>query len=184
MSAPAADAHKALHIVNIGLLLFISIAGFTSWNRLPAQIPIHFRADGIADRFTRDKTEFLIVFLAPWFLTVMMYVFSAFIPWCRRNPSLVNIPNKTAFLALSPEAQEPFWSVLSGLFYSLAASINLVFLTLISGILQVAAGETKRLPAWSVWPAMVVLVVVTITQTIRMIRLPYRLTKNRVRNRA
>jgi hypothetical protein len=180
MSVASPDAHKALHIINIGLLLTISVAGLMSWHGLPEQIPIHFRADGTADRFTDDKAELLIVFFAPWLLTAMMYGSAALIPWCRHNPRWINIPNKCQFLDLSPEEQQPFWSLLSGFFYSLAASINLVFLTLISGILQVATGQAQRLPGWSVWPAMVILVVITIVQTIRMITVPYRLTNKRV----
>jgi len=179
MSTASPDAHKALHIINLGLLLTMSVVGFMSWNGLPEQIPIHFRADGTADRFTHDKADLLILFFIPWLLTAMMYGFAALVPWCRRNPRWVNIPNKTEFLALPPEAQEPFWCMLSGFFYTLAATINLVFFTLICGTLQVATGQATRLPGWSVWPAMLILFVTTIVQSIRMIALPYRLTGKR-----
>ncbi|MBP1599344.1 MAG: hypothetical protein H6Q05_4721, partial [Acidobacteria bacterium] len=37
MSTAFPDAHKALHIINLGLLLTMSVVGFMSWNGLPEQ---------------------------------------------------------------------------------------------------------------------------------------------------
>jgi hypothetical protein len=166
---------RIFHLISGGLLAYIILTGFGAWNRLPQRIPIHFGADGLPNRWTNDRSELLIFFLIPFFLTLMLYGFGALIPFFRRNPQWVNIPNKKKFLELPAERQEPFWACLQELFPTMAAAANLLLACAIRGTLEVALGKAERLPWWSVWPGLAVLLALVAVQMTRMIVITYRI---------
>ncbi len=140
-----------------------------TWNRLPERIPMHFGASGFPDRWGA-KAELVGLLAIPFFLTAMMYGFTLLVPFFRRHPQWVNLPNKAAFLALPPGRQEPFWAGLRDVFLSLAAGCNLVFFAVIAATILVALGRYDRLPWWGVWPGLVIVFGLVAFNVVRLFR--------------
>jgi uncharacterized membrane protein len=164
----AEKRRRIYRLINGGLLTCIILMGVSTWNRLPQSIPIHFGADGLPNRWTNDRSELVLLFLIPFLLTGLMYASGLLVPWFRQHPQWVNIPNKKRFLELPVEQQMRFWSCLREFFPSMAVAANLLLLSAIRGTLEVALGKIDRLPWWSVWPGLAVLIIVAIIQTVRI----------------
>jgi|GEM_PF-2163455 len=165
------------HYINVLLLLSITGLGVYYWGRLPDNMPVHFGLDGTPDRWSSRGGEFLLIFIVPWGLTAFMYLISLLAGAARKNPQFMNIPNKEKFLKLSSAEQEPFFEALKALFYSTAAAVNLLFLLIAYGMTQVAMGVYDRLPVWCIWPCLGIVLAFAIGNTIRLMRISYRITK-------
>jgi len=163
------------------MALFIMLAAVWAYyrERLPEMIPVHFGIDGVPDRWTsRSSGEYLLIFMAPPALTLLMYVLSLLSRAGRKNPRSINVPNKEKFLKLTPEERTPFFTALDALFYSTAAAVNLLFLLIAVGMMQVATGADDRLPLWSIWPGLAVVMAFAVGNTVRLMRISYRITKD------
>jgi hypothetical protein len=171
---PRADGNgsRSLLLICHGLnaILLFSMTGLLAWywDDLPAQVPVHFGAGGLPDRWTDKGGEFISLFVIPWIITGMLYGFSRLTPWFRKNPRWLNIPNKKMFLLLPPERQAPFFALLDFFYASMAVAVNLVFLGTITATIQVALGKMDRLPWWAIWPALGLAFVVAIANTVWM----------------
>jgi uncharacterized membrane protein len=90
-------------IRRLNVVLVLALAGFTAWgyNRLPAQIPVHFDITGTPDRMG-SRISFLILPCVGIATIAVLYVVTRF---AVRNPRLINLPDKKRFLEL-PEAEQ------------------------------------------------------------------------------
>jgi hypothetical protein len=159
------------HLLNIFLLLLTTAIGIKSWNKLPAMVPIHFRADGLPNRWTEKGSEFLILFIFPWLLTALMYTIILFIPWFKKHPQWINVPNKKKFLSLPPDRQAPIFDGIKRLFLRMSVVTNLILFGIIYSTVQVGLGRYQRLPWWSTWPGLALMFLVLITNTINLLKL-------------
>ena len=165
------------HYFNAILLLSITGLGMYYWGRLPDEIPVHFGLDGTPDRWSSRGGETLLIFILPWGMTLFMYLISLTANSVRKHPQAMNIPNKEKFLALSPAQQAPFFDALKTMFYSTAAALNLLFLLIAYGMMQVAMGVCDKLPVWGIWPGLGLIIIVAVVNTIRLMRISYRITR-------
>jgi hypothetical protein len=96
---------KLVHWINLPLLLALLAFAAVTWNELPERIPVHFGAGGRPTRWSHPS-------VATWFaipiITVLVvgfiYRFAAILP---RKPHLINMPDRSRFLALPPERRAP-----------------------------------------------------------------------------
>ena len=95
-----------------GLLPLAGLAAVWSmaalwWPTLPAQIPLHFDAAGVPDRWGPASVAnwFMLPFIATW-LAALLGGIAAFMPALVRTwPAIVNVPQKKRWMALPPEAR-------------------------------------------------------------------------------
>ena len=165
------------HYVNALLLLGISALGMYYWGRLPDEVPVHFGLDGSPDRWSSRGGEALLIFIVPWGMTLFMYLISLAVGSARKYPQKINIPNKEKFLKLSPAEQAPFFEALKDLFFSTAAALNITFMLIAFGMMQVAMGAYQKLPVWGIWPGLGLVLVFAVGNTVRLMRISYRITK-------
>ena len=158
----------AFLLLNGLLLMSITAIGYLAWDKLPQRVPVHFGADGTPNRWAEKGWEVILLFIMPWLLTGLMYGFTALIPWLRRHPQWVNIPNKEKFLSLPPEKQAPIFDYIIEVLTSLAAAINFLFLCLCYGVVQVAIGVYSSLPWWAVGPGLGLVFCIVIINIVRV----------------
>ncbi len=144
---------RLYHIANILLLAAIGAGGIDLWNKLPERIPVHFGFNGQPDRWTVKGWELILLLLLPLMMTVLFYGITAL---TRRYTWLLNVPDKEKLLALPAAAQEPFWNMLGEFLAALAASMNILILSLLYGMAQVALGKQAGL-GWHFPASLVVL---------------------------
>jgi len=121
--------------MNIGLLLALIIGSVIVWPTLPERIPIHFGFDGKADNWT-DRSFWA------WFILPLIAVFSSALivvmSWLvQRRPEVINLPDRTAFLALTPARRQPVIDTLRRSMYLLA-----MIITIMLGIMQIGSYRT------------------------------------------
>jgi uncharacterized membrane protein len=158
------------------LLALMTTTVFARLSALPARIPVHFNIQGSPDRWDSKETILVLVGVA-WALTVMFYAIVLLLPRLRRRPDRLNIPYKQEFLKLSPEKQQAYWSVLTEFMAALAASVNLLFYLILTGMLDVAAGKRSGLPAQTLAVGLGVMAVILIIYTRRLVTIPKKLVK-------
>ena len=168
---------RICHGLTVIFILAIAYLAFWSWDRLPAQVPVHFGAGGLPDRWAAKGGEFASLFVVPWLLTGMLYGFSRLTPWFRRHPQWINIPNKKKFLSLPSERQAPFFAMLDLFYASMAAALNLLFLLMNIASVQIALGAWDRLPWWALWLPLAVVFGVAIANTVWMFVIVQRLLR-------
>ncbi len=160
-----------------GLLLVLTTTTvFARLAALPARIPVHFNLQGNPDRWDSKETMLVLVGVA-WALTVMFYAIIYLMPRLRRRPDRLNIPYKQEFLKLPAEKQQVYWNVLTEFMAALAASINLLFYLILTGMLDVAAGKTAGLAARTLAIGLGVMIVILIIYTWRLVTIPKRLVR-------
>ena len=113
------------HLINIG-----GVAGLLGWSlyvfkTLPARIPLHFNAAGVADRFgAATMGNWLMAPLVAVGLVVMMYGIAGLTGVIPHK--YVNMPRKQQFLQLPLEKRNQIMGVVRSLMYWM--SVPLVFL--------------------------------------------------------
>jgi peptidoglycan biosynthesis protein MviN/MurJ (putative lipid II flippase) len=75
------------------------------------------------------------------------------------------------------EKQQVYWDVFTEFMAALAASVNLLFYLILTGMLDVAAGKTAALPSRALWLGLGVMAVILIFFTRRLVTMPKRLVK-------
>lgn len=158
------------------LLVLMTTTVFARLSALPDKIPVHFDIHGNPDRWDSKETILFIVGLA-WLLTVVFYALVFLMPRLRRRPDRLNIPYKQEFLKLPPEKQQVYWNVFTEFMAAMAASVNLLFYLILTGMLEVAAGKTAGLSPRTLWLGLGVMAVILIFFTRRLITMPKRLVK-------
>ena len=104
---------RILMLAHIPVLVIWIVLAWTAFDSLPERIPTHFNATGIPDGFM-ERSVF------SWFLLPLIAGVSALLIWfsshfTNTNPERWNVPNKKAFLALSPEQRQPLVEMLNTL---------------------------------------------------------------------
>lgn len=75
------------------------------WPTLPAEIPLHFDAAGVPDRWGPASAAnwFMLPFIATW-MTMFVGGIAVFLPALARHwPGIVNVPQKKRWVMLPPE---------------------------------------------------------------------------------
>lgn len=158
------------------LLALMTTTVFARISALPAKIPVHFDIRGNPDRWDSKETILMIVGLA-WLLTVVFYAMIVLMPRIRRRPDRLNIPYKQEFLKLPPEKQQVFWSAFTEFMAAMAASVNLLFYLILTGMLDVAAGKRTGLSPQVLAIGLGVMAVILIVFTRRLFTIPKRLVR-------
>jgi uncharacterized membrane protein len=120
-----------VHVVNAGLALGLVGGSLAAWPGLPERLPIHFGADGQADRWA-DTT------LLSWYglpvlaiiLATGLYLLAAVIP---SKPGWINLRDKRRFMSLPAGAREPVYKRVQAITY-----LSTAFLLVIMALVQLA----------------------------------------------
>lgn len=164
------NALNAVLLVCLGwMVLYFS-------NELPDKIPVHFGLDGTPDGWA-GKGDLMNILALVLGVNALFYLIIIAIPWLRKHPALLNIPHKDRFLALPLEKQRVYWDLLKEFMAGIAVSVNILFLTAIWGTIRVGLGEAEKLPAGSIWPGLILMLVVIVIYTARLIMMPKKLIK-------
>jgi hypothetical protein len=156
-----------LHVVNASVLVGLAVRCYTSWDRLPAMVPMHFDFDGVPNRWAEKGPEFGILFFIPWFVTLLLYGMRAGMGYFARRPELANLPSQLR--GLPPEKVAPLFDAVRDLLLAAATAANLAVGAAVYGSLEVALGKCQRMPFWTFKPWLVVLAVVVIGGSIRLL---------------
>ncbi len=159
--------NAVLLVCMVGMVLYFS-------KELPDKIPVHFDLDGTPNRWS-GKGDLTIILAVALGINAFFYLFVVAIPWLRKHPALLNIPNKDRFLALPLEKQRVYWDLLKEFMAGIAVSMNILFLTAIWGTIRVGLGEAEKLPDWAIWPGLILVLVVIVIYTPRLFRMPKKL---------
>ena len=132
---------RAIQYLLLTAYLTISIA---LYQKLPDRFPIHFNINGVADGWA-DKS-ILSWFALPLIATALVAMFNAIGSLAANKPQLWNIPKKTEFLTLSPEARRPITQMMENFMTLTAICLLLLFISLQISMYQVAAGLINTMP--------------------------------------
>ena len=165
------------HVLNVLLIAAAGVMALQAWPQLPERMAIHFGADGTANGWAGKGFGVAMLAALPVFITAVMYGIMLLVPWMRRNPGLVNVPNKAKFLALSDEGREPIFALIKEMMAAMAVSANITFAAVNYGALQTAMGKLDRFPAAYVMPTLGLTFVVLIVYTVKMFKVMNRVTK-------
>jgi hypothetical protein len=164
-------AVRVAHAINALVVLGTFAAAILGHRQQPDRVPVHFDLAGFPDRWDHKSWgNTLAVPLLSLATTAFIYGSAQVMGWARRHPGMLNLPDKGAFLALSPELQDPIWRQMKALIYWLAVPVTFVFLTMAS----LGPGEDGRL---RVWPLFVSAGLVLILPTVLAVRLLRRVRK-------
>jgi len=163
--------YNRVNIVSLFMMLGLILY---HWSRLPDRIPIHFDGSGIPNGWG-GKSNLYIFLAVALGLTALMYGINLLIPKMRKRPQWLNIPNKDKFLALPEEKQQVYWDLVAEYMAGTAASINLVFLILTWGTIQVALQKWQAMPGWTLWTLVILVLGINALYLPRMITLPKKL---------
>ena len=164
-----------LHVVNVSVLVGLAVRCYTSWDRLPAMVPIHFNSDGVPNRWTEKGPEFGILFFIPWFVTLLLYGMRAGMGYFARRPELTNLPSQLR--GLPPERVAPLFDAVRDLLLAAATAANLAVGGAVYGTLEVALGKRERMPSWTLKPGLVLLAAVVILGGVRLLWVTSRITR-------
>jgi len=154
------------HGFNAVLILSCTVWGFSQWQALPEMIPVHFGFSGAPDRWTGKGWELALIVLLPLIMTAFLYGMLAL---SKKYTGLINVPQKEKLLALPKERQEPFWNMLTELMAGLAATINIVFFSIIYSMVQVAFARQTGL-SWMFFAALGLVFLFAIVYIVRLKR--------------
>ena len=134
---------KTVNVLNFTILSALLIFSRAAWEKLPEKIPMHYSLSGKPDSW--GNKSFLTWFLLPLItigFNIFMYGISILI---KKYPKLLNIPNKDAFLKLSPNKKEPILKLIKEMFYWICLPFNCLMLSICIGDYQVAIGTRNDL---------------------------------------
>jgi len=163
------------HAVNVALSAFLVGMVLYYIPRLPAKIPMHFAADGTPNGWS-DKSGLIGLLIVALGITGIFYIIMLSLRSLSKRPSILNIPRKELFLALPPEKQEIYWNLMKEHLAAFAAAMNVLWVTAIWGTIKVALGDIKKLPAWTIWLGLILIVIVNLIYLPRLFLLPRKLT--------
>jgi len=153
-----------LHGLN-GWFLFQSVLTLvTVWEKLPESIPVHFGLEGTPDRYTGKGVEVFLLLLAPWLISLLMYGLMGFLAFLKRIPWWINLPGREAML-LGPEERAIILPFILEMITATTATVNFLLYSIGRGMLAVAFDQAPSLPAWSVWPGLVLVLAVSLVYT-------------------
>ena len=97
---PGRTQAQLAHFLNAVLILCAFAYALATYEGLPERFPVHFDATGSPDGWAEKSLAFWLLFpLMALGITGLMYVLSLIVNIAKKNPKLVNIPNKQKFLA-------------------------------------------------------------------------------------
>jgi len=158
---------------NLILLLLISYAVYTAYSKLPERFPTHFNFAGQPDGFGGRASIIILAALA-WVITLTFYIL---IRYLGRNPRYLSMPHKEEFLKLPEQKQMKYWALISEFMAGTLAGLNLLMYLALRGIMLVAMGEATFLPFMYIWPAMGILLILSVFYIIRLATLPGKLIR-------
>jgi len=152
----------------MGWLVFVTAAD------LPDRIPLHFDFAGTPNRWG-SKSSLMVLMLAALAVSGIFYLTTRLIPWIRRHPKLINMPEKERFLKLPEEKQMVYWNVMYEFLIAFATCLNFVWVMTIWGTIHVASGKSQQLPVWSIAPGLVLILLMLFFYLRRVTSLPGKL---------
>jgi uncharacterized membrane protein len=161
------------HVLNILIFIAMITIIVLKVTPLPEQIPTHFAFDGTPDNFGNKTSLSALVVLAA-IVSAVMYLLIALIPWVKKK-KWVGFPEKERFLALPQAKQNQYWDLVKEFLAAFSAAMNVLWLTTLYGAVLVASGQLKKLPEWSIMPALFILLILILYYIRRMIGLPKKL---------
>lgn len=160
-------AVRVAHLINALVIVATFAAAILGHRQQPGRVPVHFDLAGFPDRWAdRSWGSTLAVPLLSVAMTAFIYGTAQVMGWARRHPSLLNLPDKEAFLALPPELQDPIWRQLKAFIHWLAVPVTLVFLTMAA----LGPGADGRLRVWPLLVPAGLLLVLPIVLAVRLLR--------------
>jgi uncharacterized membrane protein len=152
--------------LNAGLLAAWLAASALAWPHLPERVPIHFDLAGNPTRWVGTSPF-------SWFgLTAIGALTSLFVwgmAWFgRRNPSLWNVPDRSRFVRLSPQARAPIVERMERVAGWTAVLCTVIFAA-VQALVYASATGRSGLP-WSllhgvIWGAVALILWVALTST-------------------
>lgn len=132
---------RTARIASIVFLIALVASSVIVYPSLPDRIPSHFDFAGRPTGWSRTSPS-------SWFLLpivgVVVYLIHAACSWfIRSKPHLMNIPDRRRFDALPPEAKAEIVDVTIAFLYVVNASVQLIFLTLMWGMLDTSLGAPR-----------------------------------------
>ena len=128
-----------IDIVNI--LLLVALFGFCAivWPTLPERLPTHFGLDGAVDGWSdRSLWAWFALPLIAAAVTALLYGIGRLAP---RHPELLNVPEKKAYLALSPERRAPVVAVVVESLHIVSAILLAMMIVIQIGSYRTALGH-------------------------------------------
>ncbi len=175
MNEEKLELRNFFHAVNVALTVFLLGMVLYYTPRLPAKIPMHFTADGAPNGWG-DKGGLMALLFVALGINGIFYLIMFSLNRLRKYPGLLNIPNKDLFLALPSEKQQIYWNLLKEHLAAFAAAMNVLWVTVIWGTIRVALGNIKKLPVWTIWLALSLIILVNIIYLPRLFLLPKKLS--------
>ena len=153
-----------------GLLPLAGLAAVWSmaalwWPTLPAQIPLHFDAAGVPDRWGPASVAnwFMLPFIATW-LAALLGGIAAFMPALVRTwPAIVNVPQKKRWMALPPEARVRTAAPVRWMLAMVGLFANGLFVWILAGTRYVAMDPNPANPTRTIGGMGLVFVFVGVT---------------------
>ena len=153
-------ATRPIHLLNLIALLVLFGFAASVFDDLPRRVPIHFNFSGSPDRWVElSWLNWLLLPLTALGLALFNYACTLLIPYLRKRPDLINVPNKEKFLRMTPVQREPLFQAFGDLFYWMTLPMTLFFLALQRESYLVATGDAKTI---SVWAPMIILFTVVL----------------------
>lgn len=134
---------RLLLIAHLPILLGWIVLASIAYDALPDRIPTHFDASGTADGFMNRS-------IMSWFLLPLVGVISALTIVLlgiisERYPQFMNVPNKSAFVALSNEQRRPLTDMLGTFMAAISLAVTIFLAALHYDTWRVARGHVAGL---------------------------------------
>lgn len=163
---------KTFHILNILLAFIMCWLVFVTAAPLPNRIPTHFALDGTPDKWG-NKESLTVLMVVAFAVCVLLYLLIfVLLPWFRKRPRLLSIPDKQRFLALPAEKQKVYWDLVEEFLTALTVCMNFIWASILWGAIKVASQNLNKLPTWAIMPGLVLIMILFIFYIRRMIKLP------------
>jgi uncharacterized membrane protein len=149
------------NVLVLGALVGVSAFVYGS---LPAEIPVHFGADGAPDRFS--STSWLSWMMLPLIAVFMTALFYGITRLMRHMPDQLNVPDPKLYRSLSDADKQRVVAFQTPFLIEILLGINVMFAALQLGSYQVAMGVRQALP-WFSWVVIAGFMVLTVVVCVR-----------------
>ena len=148
-----------LHKLNIILVLILIFIVFYYNDQLPDNIPTHFDISGNPDGWS-GKVSIFVLLSVDIGLNLLFYAIIFLLPWFRKHPKFLNMPGsqKEKFLSLPEEKQKVYWDLVANYLTVVCILINFIWISVMWGTIQVALSNYNKLPFWSLWPGLILII--------------------------
>lgn len=166
------QTYRLLNLLLLGALFAGSMMVYPD---IPQRFPIHFGASGQPDGWaTRSPLSWLMV---PLIAAGSVLLLEAASRISVRNPQLWNVPQKSRFLALTPNERAPIIHRLQRFMALVGVMTTGLMAVVQASIYHAATGRAPGLPAYFL-PALVVYMAIVLGAALRMNRTVAALTRD------